>query len=267
MRLSWRTFFFAVATGALATVLGSLAIGAFTSGEGIAQISQTQGNDASVGNVQIGTNSGTVNNTVNSGDITIIFKEASSGLTSTTEIERLDKFRTLLGRLERSGALLASRDAMEEIANSAVALLSTEPLVRDVIADRQFSLRQNQTHSIAGSRNRVTYLGIKCGGARVDHIALVLNGAEDNCVGPGEAKIFAEGGRYYELVYDGLDYARGEAKFSIYPVSEDQQGLLTPVPDAEYGEIFRWNRGTYHCNGAYIQRGAQWFCSSRPQKR
>lgn len=267
MRVSWKAFFFAVATGALATVLGSFAIGVFTESEGIAQTNQTQGGNHNVGNVQIGTNSGTINNTVNSGDITIIFGEASNALKSQDELEQLDKFRQLLESLERSGDLRASRDAIEEIASSAVALLSNEPLVRDVITDRQFSLRQNQTHSIAGTKNRVTYLGIKCGGARVDHIALVLNGAEDSCVGPGEAKVFAESGRYYELVYDGLDYARGEAKFSIYPVSEGEQESLRPVADAEYGEIFRWNKGTSDCFGAYIQRGGQWFCSSRPKKR
>lgn len=231
---------------------------------GLSAHAQSNNQRGGSGNLKLRNNSGTINNTVNQNTITIILEERAYSSKSDAERRVLQNLAEVLSKLQGSGQLKITRQGVRDLADNAVAMLSHEPLKRNIISQREFSLTKGRTHSIAGTRVRVTYHGIECG---QNGIRITLNGEKGKCLYPGKHRIFEYGGKFYELVYAGQDFSLGAAQFTIYSTPEEDAELHRGVPNATYGTVYRVP-GNYDCytDALYGSDGAL-YCSTRPSKR
>lgn len=191
----------------LSSILSALVIATLGTGT-IAQTSQsTTGNS----NVTIGNN----NQFVNTGEITFILNSEAAMVIDQSQRQALQDLSQLLSELTSSGEIALSETAARKLARNAVASLANQPLTRNVISQRQFTIPYNQTYNIAGTRNRITYTKGNCGGNY--GIGFTFN-REKDCVRNGGTYTFVDDGVEYDLVFDGYtDDTKTEAQFTLYP--------------------------------------------------
>lgn len=191
----------------LSTILSAVAI--VTSGS--SAFAQTSQNTTGNSNVTIGNN----NQFVNTGEITFILNSEAALVTDQSQRQALQDLSQLLSDMIASGEIALSETAARKLARNAVASLANQPLTRNVISQRQFTIPYNQTYNIAGTRNRITYVRGNCGGNY--GIGFIFN-RERDCVRNGETYTFVEDGVEYDLVFDGYtDDTKKEAQFTLYP--------------------------------------------------
>ncbi|MEX0305058.1 MAG: hypothetical protein AB3N24_21790 [Leisingera sp.] len=161
------------------------------------------------GNTMIGSG----NEFVNTGDIRIILESEAALADSRDQKEILRGLSEVLSQLAADGEIAVTETAVRKLARGTLGSLATQPLTRDVIAQRQFAIPHNQSHSIAGTRNWITFTHQHCGGNY--GVGFTFN-RDVTCVRTGGTYTFNHEGQTYDLVFDGYT-ENGEAKFTIYP--------------------------------------------------
>lgn len=174
-----------------------------------------QTNQEATGN---GVNIGRDNNGfVNTGEINIIL-ESEAALTKDPNEQRiLKRLSNVLSSLVENGEISVSETAVRILARDAIQQLASQPLTRNVIQRRQFTVPYQQTYNIAGTNNRITWIRNNCGAN--SGIEFRFNRKKHCWYGVGGTLVFTESGANYELVFDGYD-ASGKAKFTIYPAND-----------------------------------------------
>ena len=176
------------------------------------------GNNNSINNQSIG--DGSVLSGINDSTIQLIFRE-HSGEVDNPEIKNLiDQIGRLLASLDAQGKIAITEEGASSLSEGLGAILSDSPLRRNIVSQRQFSVRVQKNYSIAGTRTRLAYLSTctfidRNGGGRASRGVLVrLNSENSRCIIVGTAIPFSIAGQQYELVLDEFD--RSRAHFTIY---------------------------------------------------
>ena len=155
---------------------------------------------------------------VNTGEIRIILNSEASLVDDPEAKQVIERLGNVLSNLVENGELSLSETAARVLARDAIQQLASQPLTRGVISTRQFTAPYQQTQNIAGTNNRITYLRNSC---KANFGITFRFNREEHCwLGVGGSLEFTEGGRTYELVFDGFEDSRKLlAKFTIYPVN------------------------------------------------
>ncbi|WAP68079.1 hypothetical protein [Jiella pelagia] len=111
-----------------------------------------------------------------------------------------------------SGDIQITRSGAKGLINDVDEILSST-LIRNQIDHRQFDLSENQSKSILGTSNIITFRAI-CGQG---NIQIVFNEDFHNCVNPGYRMYFTISGKNYFVNYDGRQGS--VARFTIYPTT------------------------------------------------
>ncbi|MEP2781969.1 MAG: hypothetical protein ABJO67_15460 [Pseudoruegeria sp.] len=185
------------------TVLVSFAL----AGAGLGQTTQ----DASDNGVNVGGNN---TGFINTGEIKVILQSEAALTGDAQERQALAWLSEVLPELVERGELSVSETGVRLLARDAIELLAKQPLTRNVIEQRQFTVTYQQTYNIAGTNHRITYIRNNCG-ANLG-IIFRFNRNEYCWYGTGGTLDFTSGGRSFELVFDGYDESRN-AMFTIYP--------------------------------------------------
>lgn len=166
---------------------------------------------SNIDGVQIGgNNSGQINNIINKNDITVTLPETKDQALLASILEQILT-------IQSSGDLEISQRGLDRFASEAANAIASQSLSRNVITDRQFTVRAGSSHSIAGTRNRVAFHGRgTCGNA--GRINITFNGTPDRCFAVGEAKQFKLENQSFEMVLDESDRAT-YASFTIFPIN------------------------------------------------
>lgn len=176
-------------------------------GAGLGQATQ----DASDDGVNVGGNNAGF---INTGEISVILQSETALTDDAQEQQVLDWLSEVLPELVERGELSVSETGVRLLARDAIELLAKQPLTRNVIEQRQFVVTYQQTHNIAGTNHRITYIRNNCG-ANLG-IMFRFNRDEYCWYGTGGTLDFTSGGSIFELVFDGYDES-GNAMFTIYP--------------------------------------------------
>lgn len=176
-------------------------------GAGLGQTSQ----DASDGGVNVGGNN---SGFINSGEIIFILQSEAALTDDVQEQAALAWLSEVLPDLVERGQLSVSETGVRLLARDAIALLAKQPLTRNVIEQRQFTVTYQQTYNIAGTNHRITYIQNNCGA----NLGIMFRFDRDEFCwyGTGGTLDFTSGGSNFELVFDGYDES-GNAMFTIYP--------------------------------------------------
>lgn len=156
------------------------------------------------------------NGFVNTGEIKIILQSEAELANNARERQVLERLSEILSNLAERGEISVSETAVRALARDAIKQLANQPLTRNVIQRRQFTVPYQQTYNIAGTNNRITWIRDNCGANT--GIEFRFNRDQHCWYGVGGTLEFSEGGANYELVFDGYD-ASGNAKFTIYPAN------------------------------------------------
>lgn len=172
-----------------------------------------EGSSAPAGNASVLSGGG---NPVTSGQIGSIILSEAGNAENDAQIGALTGLSSALTDLIDRGEVALSETAVRELARSAIANLADQELTRDIIESRQFEIPFQQTHSIAGTRNRITFNRRTCR-ARPTGITITFN-RDEVCMFPGDSHTFIDAEVEYDLVFDGYPTDdRRLAKFTIYP--------------------------------------------------
>ncbi len=150
------------------------------------------------------------------GEIYFVIGSEVANATSPSQQKILENLADTLASLEEG--VLITEYALRILARNSVSSLAEQPLTKNIISERQFTIPYQMTHNIEGTRNRITYNRDSCGGG--SGITFTFN-REQICRRAGGTYTFSHEGEEYDLVFDGYaDDSHQMAQFSIHPTDD-----------------------------------------------